>query len=97
MSELPEYVYLLDLLLYRPNAFLLLSYIKLQCEQKQLHPLPFFIQDIRGMSGRVVLNSSQVRWNLDVLCELGYITIEKPKYPPKVRHITILQRGVING
>lgn len=93
MPELPEHVYLLDLLLYRPNAFLLLSYIKFQRAEKQLHPLPFSIQGIRGMCGREVLNSSQVRRNLDILCEWGFIQIERPKYPPKVRLITILQRG----
>ncbi len=97
MSELPEYAYLLDLLLYRPNAFLLLNYLKLISEEKQMYPLPFSIQDISGICGRVVLNSDQVRRNLIILSDRGFIKIERPKYPRKVRLITILQKGTING
>lgn len=100
MSELPqlrEHVYLLDLLLYRPNAFLLLSYIKFRTLETQLYPLPFSIKDISGGYGKVLLNAAQVRSNLKILSDAGFIKIERLKFPPKVRHITILQKGIIDG
>jgi len=94
MSE--NYI-LLDLLLYRPRAYILLSYLHLIAKEKGLHPFNFFIQDIRPLSGRVVLTKEQVRSNLALLHERGFIKVEKLQYPVRARQITLLTEGVING
>lgn len=89
--------FLLDLILYRPKAFLLLSYLKLISEKKCEKQFHFSVCDIREIGSRVLLTKDQVRRNLVLLEERKYITTYKPKYPRKSVVVTILDPGGWHG
>lgn len=86
---------LLDLLLFRPKAYLLLSYLNLLAYERKSYCISLYIKEIRPMSGRVVLTEQQVRIQLKLLSEREYIIVEKKEFITKSRTITILEKGFI--
>ena len=87
----------LDLLLYRPQAYVLLSFLHLLAEKRGYNPFTFIIKDIRPIAGRTVLTKEQVRRNLALLHEREFILVEKVNHCRTARDITLLKRGFIHG
>lgn len=93
---MPENSFLLNLLLSSPQAYLLLSYLKLKSWETDTRPLFFYIDDIRTVGVRKVLTKAQVRRNLKLLEKLLYISIDQCPYLRGARYITILEVGEEN-
>lgn len=86
---------LLDLLLCRPRAFILLSLLTLLSKKKERNVFSFRVSEVRGIGCRSILTVGQVRDNLDFLKKQGYIEINKsPVGVRSYKEITILNGGL---